>query len=115
MAERQPPAGEHKPHDIADLAEESGAEVIGAEILGARNGFAAERQQRVGGDVEGGARPRDADDGDGHDDGGDGPGERHPDAAKDEPQQVEQNRHRRHEIYSALAQPPPSRCGALVI
>src|SRR5689334_7155185 len=60
MAERQPPAGEHKPDQIAEEAKRSGADVAGAQMLGARDGAAAERQQRIGGDVEGGARPGNA-------------------------------------------------------
>src|SRR5580704_12988913 len=107
MAERQPPAGEHEPQYVADEAEGPGADVVSAEILGARYGFAAERQQRVGGDIERRARPGDADDGDRHDGGGDDPAERHPDAAKDEPQRVKHDRDWRHGIYSP---PMRSRC-----
>jgi hypothetical protein len=53
MPERQPPAGEHEPDQIAEEAERAGADVVGAEIFGARDGAAAERQERIGGDIEG--------------------------------------------------------------
>jgi hypothetical protein len=43
----------------------------------------------LGGDAERGSCPGQADNGDRHDDGGDYPTERHPQAAEDDPEQVE--------------------------
>ena len=36
MAERQPPACQHKPDDVAEQSEWPGADVVAAEMLGAR-------------------------------------------------------------------------------
>ena len=47
VAERQPPSGENKPHDVADHPPVAGADVFAAEIFVARYGLVAERQQRV--------------------------------------------------------------------
>ena len=68
MAERQPPAREHQPDQVADQAERPGADVVAAVIFGARHGRLAERQQRIDGDIERRPRPGQADDGDRHDD-----------------------------------------------
>ena len=54
-------------------------------IFGAGHRFAAERQERVGGDVEGRACPGNPDDGDRHDDGRDYPAGGHFDTAEHDP------------------------------
>ncbi len=64
MAERQPPAGEHEPDQIAGKAEQAGADIGTAGIFGARHRLPAERQQRIGRDVERRPGPGQADDGD---------------------------------------------------
>src|SRR5262249_30236421 len=85
MAERQPPAGQHQPDDIADDAERPGADVLLPGMVVARHRLLPERQQRVGGDAEGRPRPGDADDGDHHDDRRDRPADRHLKAAEYDP------------------------------
>src|SRR5262249_54783198 len=67
-----------------------GADVLLAGIVGARNRFLAEWQQRVHGDVERSLRPGDPDNGDYHDDGCNDPSERHPQTAAHDPCYVEQ-------------------------
>src|SRR5271154_7236449 len=52
MAEREPPACQHQPDDITEKAERSGAGIVTAKMVGARYGLAAERKERIGGDVE---------------------------------------------------------------
>jgi len=89
VTECQPPSGEKQPYDVADHPQRAGADIFAAEIFVARYGLVAERQQRVGGDAERGSRPGQADNSDRHDDGGDHPAERHPQAAADDPEQVE--------------------------
>ena len=73
MPEREPPARKHQPDQIADQAEQTGADIGLAGQAIAAHGPLAERQQRVDGDIEGGPRPGQADDGDRHDDRGDDP------------------------------------------
>ena len=51
MAERQPPAGQHQPHEIAENAKRSGTNIIVTGIDGARHRFLTEGEQRVRGDV----------------------------------------------------------------
>src|SRR5215831_6784583 len=96
VAERQPPSGEKQPHDVADHPKRAGANVFAAEIFVARYGLVAERQKRVGGDAERGSCPGQADNSDRHDHGGDYPAERHPQAAADDPEQVEKERDEGH-------------------
>ena len=91
MAERQPPAGEHEPDDVADHPERAGADILDTGDVVAVHRPRAERQQRVDGDVERRPRPGQADDGDGHDDGSHQPAERHPGAADQDPEDVEQH------------------------
>src|SRR5262249_27992981 len=74
----------------------AGADILTAEILVARYGLMAEGQQRVGGDAERGSCPGQADNSDRHDDGGNHPAERHPQAAEDDPEQVEKERDEGH-------------------
>src|SRR5437899_2618543 len=50
VPERQPPAGENQPHEVAEDPERAGADVLSPEILRTRNGLLAEREQRVDGD-----------------------------------------------------------------
>ena len=100
MAERQPPAGEHEPDQIAGKAEKSGADILAAGIVGARHRLAAERQERIGRDVERRPGPGQADDGDRHDHAGNHPGERHPQAAEDDPENVQEQRDRAHGVLS---------------
>src|SRR6516165_8583520 len=88
MAERQPPAGEHEPDDVAEEPERPGAEIMPG-IFGARHRFPTERQQRVGGDIERRARPGNPDDGDRHDHGRDHPSDCHLQTAEHDPQQVQ--------------------------
>src|SRR5690348_17427582 len=61
-----------------------------------RYNLVAEWQQRVGGDGERRSCPGQADNSDRHDDGGDYPAERHPQAAEDDPEQVENERDEGH-------------------
>src|SRR6516164_8430276 len=98
MAERQPPAGEHEPDDVAEEPERPGAEIMPG-IFGARHRFPTERQQRVGGDIERRARPGNPDDGDRHDHGRDHPPDRHLQTAEHDPQQVQEKREKRHCHY----------------
>ncbi|MGY3293099.1 hypothetical protein ACVWWP_006166 [Bradyrhizobium sp. LM3.6] len=58
--------------------------------------FEPNGKQRVDGDVERRPRPGQADDGDGHDNGSDQPADRHPGAADEDPEQVEQDGNRGH-------------------
>src|SRR6516164_4536922 len=98
MAEREPPAGQHKPDDVAYYPERAGADIFLAGQLVTANSPRAEWEQRINGDVEGGARPGQADDGDGHDDGGHEPAKGHPGAAEQDPDDVEEDGHRLHVI-----------------
>src|SRR5262249_26266671 len=98
MAERQPPARENEPDDVADGPERAGAGVLAAVMLGARYRLMAERQEGINRDIEGGARPRDTDDGDRHDHAGDQPGKPHPDTAAEDPKHVEQKREEGHGV-----------------
>jgi hypothetical protein len=90
-ARRRPrsPWPRQQPYDVADHPQRAGADIFAAEIFVPRYGLVAERQQRVGGDAERGSCPGQADNSDRHDDGGDHPAERHPQAAADDPEQVE--------------------------
>src|SRR6516164_3350755 len=90
MAERQPPPRQYQPYDVSQNPKQPGADVLLAGIVGARNRFLAEWQQRVHGDVERSLRPGDPDNGDYHDDGCDDPAERHPQTAAHDPCYVEQ-------------------------
>ena len=99
MAERQPPAGEHEPDQIAGKAEQSGADIGAAGILRARHRLPAEREERIGRHVERRPGPGQADDGDRHDDTGNDPGERHPEAAEDDPKDIQEQRDRTHRPY----------------
>src|SRR5215510_7554096 len=47
VPERQPPAGENQPHEVAEDPERAGADVLSPEILRAGNRLLAERKQRV--------------------------------------------------------------------
>src|SRR6185437_8485860 len=91
-----PPAAKHQPDEVAERAERSGAEIAATGIVVARHHRLAEGQERVPGDVEGGARPRQADDGDRHDERGDEPAERHPPAAEDDPEDIEKQAEEGH-------------------
>src|ERR1700761_8097747 len=57
MAEREPPAGEDEPDQVADDAEQTGAAVFPARDVIAIHGPGAERDQGVGGDIESRAGP----------------------------------------------------------
>src|SRR6516162_2218356 len=85
MAARQPKAGEHEPDNVTDEPEQPRAEIVAAGMFGARYCFAAERQQRVRGDVERSAGPGNPDNRDRHDNGGDHPGDGHPQTAEYDP------------------------------
>ena len=85
MAERQSKAGEHEPDNVTDEPEQPRAEIVAAGMFGARYCFAAERQQRVRGDVERSAGPGNPDNRDRHDNGGDHPGDGHPQTAEYDP------------------------------
>ena len=100
MPERQPPARQHQPDQIADQAERPGADIGTAGQAVAAHRLLAERQQRIGRDRERRLRPGQADNGDGHDDAGDHPGQRHVQAAEHNPENVQQDRNRRHSISS---------------
>src|SRR5580698_1254760 len=100
MAERQPPAGEHEPHDIADHAERPGADILAAGDGGARYHFLAERKQRV----------------ERHDEGRDQPAGRHAGAAEHDPEDVEQERYRGHAVlHSAARVGKISECHSTVV
>ena len=96
MAERQPPAGQHQPDRVADDAERAAADAGVAGVDLTRHHRVAERQQGIDRDFERGARPGQADDGDGHDHRGNQPPGRHPQAAENDPQNVQEQAHRRH-------------------
>src|SRR6266702_4162745 len=98
VTERQPPAGEQEPDDIAEHPERAGADIARAGDLVARDRPRAERQQCVDGDIERRPRPRQADDGDSHDDGSHQPAERHPGTADENPEYVEQDGNGSHGI-----------------
>ena len=93
-ASHQP--GKDQPDEITSKAQRPGADVFLAEIFAARDGFSAERQQRVGRDIERRPRPGQADNSNRHDRGGDEPRDRHPDAAKEHPQEIKEKRQGRH-------------------
>ena len=92
MPERQPPSRQHQPDDVADHPERPGADILLARIGVAGDRREAEREQGVGRDVERGPRPGNTDDRDRHDDGGNQPAERHPRAAENDPDDIEQQR-----------------------
>jgi hypothetical protein len=96
MADCQPPSRKHQPYEVAEEAERAGAGVLLSGIVGARHSFLTEGQQRVYRDIESGARPRNPDDGDGHDDGGKEPTGCHPRPAEQDPCDIEQQRKHRH-------------------
>src|SRR5450631_437375 len=102
VRERKPPSCEHQPDHVADQAERAGADIGAACEAVAAHRPLTERQQSIDGDVEGGSRPRQADNGDGHDEGSYHPGRRHPQAAEDYPKYVQQYRNRGHEISLKL-------------
>src|ERR1700761_133405 len=96
MAEREPPAGEDEPDQIADKTKRAGAGVVLARDVIAAHSPRAERQQGVCRDVEGRPRPGKPDDGHGHDDGSPQPAERHPGAAQENPEDIQKDRNRLH-------------------
>src|SRR5229473_656099 len=102
VRERKPPSREHQPDHVADQAQRPGADIRAACETVAAHRPLAERQQSIDGDVEGGSRPRQADNGDGHDEGSYHPGRRHPQAAEDDPKYVQHYRNRGHEISLKL-------------
>ena len=102
VGEREPPARKHQPDQVADQPQRPGADIGAAGEAVAAHGCLTEGQQRIGGDVERGPRPGQADNGDGHDDGGDYPADRHPQAAEQNPEYVQQYRDRRHVTPSKL-------------
>src|SRR5580700_2430264 len=69
MAERQPPAGEHQPDDIAQKAERPGADVVAAEVLRTRHRLSAEWKRRIEGHIDRRLRPWQTDDRDHNDNG----------------------------------------------
>src|SRR6202035_1742964 len=102
MAKRQPPARQHQPDQIADQPERPGADIGAAGEAVAAHRLLAERQQRIGRDIERGLRPGQADDGDAHDEAGAHPAKRHPQAAEDNPEDVQEYRDWRHGVSSKL-------------
>src|SRR5437762_5779466 len=94
MGDRQPDARQQEPDDIADEAERAGADILLARQLVAVDRLIAEGQEGEMRDVEGGAAPGNADDGDEHDEGGQKPGEPHQQSAADQPEKIERERHR---------------------
>src|SRR6478736_212284 len=106
MRERQPPAGQQQPDQIADETERPGTDVGLAGQTIAAHGLLAERKHGVDGDIERSSRPRQTYDGDGHDDGGDNPGKRHPQPAEQQPEYVQKYRNRRHLISLKTGKAP---------
>jgi len=94
VSEREPPACQDEPDQIADQAQRAGADIALARELVAPNRARSERQQGVDGDIEGGPRPGQADNGDRHDDRSDEPAERHHGAAEENPEHVQKDGYR---------------------
>ena len=85
MAERQPPAGEDEPEDVAKHRE--------GLVASGWHQRPAERPERVAGQLERLHPERDADDGDAHEDARDHVSDPHPDAREDQPDDVEDEPH----------------------
>ena len=101
------PSASHQPASTSQIKLPIRPSGAGADIGLARDFVAphrpgAERQQGIDRDIERGPRPGQADDGDGHDDGGDHPAERHPRAAEQNPEDVQKDGNRLHAISSKL-------------
>src|SRR5689334_2309860 len=90
MQDRQPPTREHQPDEVTEHAERSGADILLAGEAGARDGAVTERQECIESDIEGGTRPRQADNGEGHEEGADEPSGGHPQAAGEDPENIEE-------------------------
>ncbi len=88
MPQRQPPAEQDGPDQIAQ-----GADAAAQRARGFVRHFAAEGPEAEGADAEGCNRPGNADDGDGADQRGKPPGQAHDKAAEDEPENVADQSH----------------------
>ena len=102
MRDRQPPPRQNEPNDVAEKAQRTGAEILLAGEARARHGGGAEGQECIERDVEGGARPGQADDGDCHQHARDHPADGHPQAAGQHPGEIEQKAQQRHEAITLL-------------
>src|SRR5712671_5605736 len=71
VPERKPPSRQQQPDHVSDQAQRSGADVGATGEAVAAHGLLTERQQSINGDIERGSCPREADNGDGHDEGSD--------------------------------------------
>src|SRR5262245_54263127 len=96
MAQRKPPACEHKPNDVAKHSERPGAYVFIPRISIARHRLLAEWKEGIKSDIERRACPGQADNSDCHDDGCNNPRDRHPEPAGYDPEHVEQEGQERH-------------------
>ncbi len=107
-ASHHPASTSHRMLPTTPSAPVPGILVAGQPIAAHR--AVAERQQGVERDVEGGPRPRDADDRHHHDERGDQPGGGHPYAAEDDPQHVQQQANQGHRrLLAAFSQGRGSR------
>src|SRR5207248_9891056 len=93
----------HEPDQIANHAERAGPDIRLAGDFVAAERLRAEWQQGIDGDIERRTRPWEADNRDGHDDGGDQPAKGHPGAADQDPEDVEEDGHRLHAMTRRAA------------
>src|SRR5690606_20285759 len=108
-AKCQPEAGEYEPDDITNETERAGADIfLPIEKLSA-DGLLAERPEREECDVETGPRPGDADDYDRHDNRGDQPSKGHEQATEEDPEEIEDERHRLAVTSPCWRRPSPVR------
>src|SRR5262245_62809339 len=84
--ERKPPSRQDQPHQIADRAQDTRADVATAILVFTRYRLEPEWEQRVDADVEGGLGPGNADDGNGHDYNGNTPPDGGPEASEHQPE-----------------------------
>src|SRR5262249_25782137 len=88
VSERQPPAREQKPDEVADGTQRPSTEVLVSPNFLARQRDAPERQECVVSDIECRTGPGDADYCNRHDHGRDQPSERHPGASRENPKDI---------------------------